>query len=74
MKVKLQIKRSGSSLFEGTYQVTDSESFGRACADAWEQIRARRFDKATSVGALMDVLNQTVLDELQGAEITLSKA
>jgi hypothetical protein len=31
-------------------------------------------DKATSVGALIDMLNQNVLDELQGAEITLSKA
>ncbi len=74
MKITLRIQRSGSPLFEGTYDVTDSESFGRACADAWEQIRARRLDKASSVGALMDMLNQSVLDELQGAEITLSKA
>jgi hypothetical protein len=74
MKVKLCIRRGGSSLFEGNYEVTDSDSFGRACADAWEQIRTRRLDQATSVGALMDMLNQTVLDELQGAEITLSKA
>ncbi len=74
MKVKLRIQRHGSSLFEDTYEVTDSESFGRACADAWEQIRTRRFEKATSVGALIEVLNQTVLDELQDAEITLSRA
>jgi hypothetical protein len=74
MKVKLRIQRGGSSLFEGTYEVTDSDSFGRACADAWEQIRTRRLDQATSVGALIDMLNQNVLDELQGAQITLSKA
>jgi len=73
MKVKLSIQRRGSSLFEGTYDVTDSDSFGRACADAWEQIRTRRLDKATSVGALIDIMHQNVLDELQGAEITLSK-
>ncbi len=73
MKVTLRIKRSGSSLFEHDYDVRDAESFGRACADAWEQIRTRRLDQATSVGALIDMLNQTVLDELQGAEITLSK-
>jgi len=74
MKVRLRIQRSGSSPFEGAYEVTDSDSFGRACADAWEQIRTQRLENATSVGALMDMLNQTVLDELQGAEITLSKA
>jgi len=73
MKVKLSIQRSGSPLFEGTYDVTDSATFGSACADAWEQIRMRRLDKATSVGALMDIMHQNVLDELQGAEITLRK-
>lgn len=30
--------------------------------------------EASSVGALMEQLNQNVLDDLQGAEITLSKA
>jgi hypothetical protein len=74
MKIRLRIQRGGSSLFEGTYEVTDSDSFGRACADAWEQIRTRRLEQATSVGALIDMLNQNVLDELQGAEITLSRA
>ncbi len=74
MKVQLRIQRGGSSLFEGSYEITDAETFGRACADAWEQIRTRRLEKATSVGALIDMLNQTVLDELQGAEITLSRA
>jgi hypothetical protein len=73
MMVKLRIGRSGSSLFEGTYDVTDAESFGRACADAWDQIRAHRLDQASSVGALMEMLNQNVLDELLGAEITLGK-
>jgi hypothetical protein len=74
MKIRLRIKGIGSPLFEGTYDVTDSESFGRACADAWEQIRARRLDEASSVGALMDMLNQNVLEELEGAQITLNKA
>ncbi len=73
MKVELRIGRAGCSLFQGTYEVADSESFGQACADAWSQLRTRRLDQATSVGALMDLLNQNVLDELQGAEITLRK-
>ena len=74
MKIKLRIERGGASLFEGTYDVTDADSFGLACADAWEQIRTRRLDKASSVGALMEMLHQNVLDELQGAQITLSRA
>ncbi len=73
MKVELRIRRNGSSLFNGTYDVTDPESFGKACADAWTQLRTRRLDQASSVGALMDLLNQNVLDELQDAEITLRK-
>ncbi len=73
MKVKLRIQRDGSSLFEGTYDVTDSESFGRACADAWDQMRTQRLGNASSVGALMEMLNQNVLELLQGAEIHVSK-
>lgn len=73
MKMELRIGRHGSSLFKGTYDVTDAESFGRACADAWTQIRTKRLDEASSVGALMDLLNQNVLEELQDAEITLRK-
>lgn len=73
MKVELRIGRSGSPLFKGAYDVTDAESFGQACADAWTQLRTKRLERASSVGALMDMLNQTVLEELQGAEITLRK-
>ncbi len=73
MKVELRIRRGGSPLYQGNYEVTDSDSFGKACADAWVQLQSRRLDKATSVGALIDVLNQNVLEELQGAEITVTR-
>lgn len=73
MKMELRIGKGGSSLFKGTYDVLDAESFGQACADAWTQLRTKRLEKASSVGALMDLLNQNVLEELQGAEITLQK-
>jgi hypothetical protein len=74
MNVKLRIEKKGTSVFEGTYDVTDSDSFGQACADAWTQIRTNRLGKATSVGALMEMLNQNVLDEIVGAKISVSKA
>jgi hypothetical protein len=74
MNVKLRMEKNGTCLFEGTYDINDSESFGQACADVWTQIRTSRLGKATSVGALMEMLNQNVLEEIVGAKISVSKA
>jgi hypothetical protein len=73
MKVRLEIEKGGTFLFQGAYDVTDADSFGKACADAWTQLRSRRLAQATSVGDLMDRLNQSVLDALDGADISVSK-
>jgi hypothetical protein len=73
MKVKLQIKSDDSLLYEGTYDIRDSESFGAACADAWERLRTERLEKTTSIGALYDVLNDNVLDLLLGAKLNIVK-
>lgn len=73
MKVRLRIVSDGVQLYEGAYDIRDAESFGAACADAWEKLRMDRLDHATSIGALMDVLNDSVLDLLQGAKISLEK-
>jgi hypothetical protein len=69
MKVKLRIKSDDSLVYEGTY----AESFGAACADAWEKLRTERLEKATSIGALYDVLNDNVLDLLLGAKLSVDK-
>ena len=74
MKIRLQIRKQGTPLFDGVYDVTDPESFGRACADSWIQLRSRRLGRTTSVGEFMDTMNQNILDELQGADISLTKA
>jgi hypothetical protein len=74
MKVKLRVHKGRSALYEGTYDVSDAESFGKACADVWNQMRDRRLATATSIGALFDQLNEQLLDELHGAQISLSKA
>lgn len=73
MKTKLRISKNGSALYDGTYDIRDADSFGRACADAWIQLRERRLESATSIGALYDALDEQLLDELYGAEISLSK-
>ena len=74
MKVKLRIHKDGAPLYEGTYDVSDAESFGSACADVWNQLRDRKLTTATSIGALFDQLNEQLLDDLYGAQISLSKA
>ena len=73
MKVKLQIRRGGVSLHEGTYEVSEADSFGHACAHAWQSVHEKNERKATSIGALMEVMAENVLDELDGADIRVSR-
>ncbi len=73
MKVKLEVTKAGKRLHQGVYEIDDNMSFGAACADAWIQIREQCAAKATSIGALMEDMQESVLDELDGAEIKLSK-
>ena len=73
MKVKLELIKRGHSLSEGIYEIDDNASFGAACADAWVKVRERCAAKATSIGALMDSMHESVLDELDGAEIRLKR-
>jgi hypothetical protein len=56
------------------YEVDDSATFGAACADAWVKVREQCAAKATSIGALMDTMHESVVDELDGAQIKLSGA
>lgn len=74
MKVTLQIVKHGNALYGGIYEVSDAESFGRACAHAWTQLREEKIAKASSIGALFESLDERLLDELQGAQISLSPA
>jgi len=74
MKIRLQLLKDKSPLLESVYDVSDAESFGLACADAFSQLRSKELNQATSVGAMMDMLNQNVLEVLHGASIAISKA
>ena len=73
MKIKLTIGRNGAALYEGIHEITDAESFGRAFTDVWAQLQDRRLQKTTSIGALMEVLNDDMVEELNGAQIGLEK-
>jgi len=73
MKVKLEIAKSGHRLHEGIYEIDDQASFGAAWQDVWLKVRQRWMGKTTSIGDLMDSMHEGVLDELNGAEIKLTK-
>jgi hypothetical protein len=73
MKVKLSIRKKGVTLYEGVHDITGAEDFGRAFADVWAQLQDRRLQKTTSIGALMEILNEDVVEELNGAQIGFEK-
>ena len=73
MKVRLEVIKAGRRLHQGIYEIDDNASFGAACADVWVKIRERCAAEATSIGALMDTMHESVIDALDGAEIKLQR-
>ena len=73
MKVELRITKSGTPIYTGTHDISDSDSFGKACADAWATMCQHRMSKEASIGALFEHINDDMLDQLNGAQISLRK-
>jgi len=73
MKVRLELTKADRCLHKGSYEVNDSRTFGAAWEDVWAKVRAESMGKATSIGALMDTMHESVIDELNGATIRLTK-
>jgi len=73
MRAKLEIIKAGKSLYHGVYDIDDTESFGAAWKDIWVKARERSMAKATSIGALMDTMHESVIEEFNGAQIRLTK-
>jgi len=73
MKVKLEVIKAGKRLHQGNYEIDDKTSFGAACAEAWSDIREQCMARATSIGDLMETMNENVIAEFSGAEIRLTK-
>jgi len=73
MKVELRITKNGASIYSGAYDIVDADSFGAACADAWSKLLQQRLAEEPSIGALFEHINDSVLDRLNGAHISLDK-
>jgi len=73
MRAKLELIKAGKALQQGVYDIDDTESFGAAWQDVWVKARERSMAKATSIGALMDSMHESVTEEFNGAQIRLTK-
>lgn len=71
MKVKLEVTKANKRLHQSIYEIDDSASFGAAFEDVWTSVRESCMAKATSIGALMDTMHESVIDQLNGATINL---
>jgi hypothetical protein len=74
MKIKLHITKESKTLLENRYDVSDANSFGEACADAFSRLRSKELRETPNVGAMMDRLGLNVLEILDGATISITKA
>jgi hypothetical protein len=73
MKLKFSISKKGAVLYEGVHDVIDAETFGRAFVEMWTQMQDRRLQETTSIGALMEVVNEDLVDQLNGAQMRLEE-
>jgi hypothetical protein len=73
MKVKFELTKAGKRLHQATYDIDDTDSFAAAWKDVWIKARERSMARSSSVGDLMDSMHETVIDELNGAEMRLTK-
>jgi hypothetical protein len=74
MKVRLSIRaKNGIALYEGAHEIVDAETFGRAFADVWVRVHDRQLQKSSSIGALMEAINEGVVEDLESAVIDIQR-
>jgi hypothetical protein len=72
MKARLQITKNGAVLHSGVYEIDNADDFGKACASVWTALRERQLNQETSIGALMDHFDRSVIDQLANAQMTVT--
>jgi hypothetical protein len=65
MRVKLEITKAGKKSGEGVCEIEFNASLGKTCTDVWVKVGDQCDAKATSIGALMDSMHESVIDELE---------
>jgi hypothetical protein len=72
MKIKLEFRKNGTDLYHGVHEIECAEDFGRPFAAAWQELHRVHLGGESSVGALMEHMNENVLERLDGANITVT--
>jgi hypothetical protein len=73
MKFKLSVRKAGTKIYENVHDIRDLEGFRGAFGDVWVELQDRRLQETSSIGALMEVLAEDLLEDLDGSEIRLEK-
>ena len=71
MKLRVTVSKDARTLFEKLYDVSDEESFGAACADAYVQLKERQRGKTNSIGALYETFDEGLPALLNGVTFSL---
>ena len=73
MKMNLKLVKDGDVIYEGVHDANDAQEFGNAFAAVWDALHDRRSQRTTSVGELMSVINDDVLDDVNGVTVTVER-
>jgi uncharacterized DUF497 family protein len=74
MKFVLDLTKQGQNLGRHVCDIRDAESFAAACDQLWGDLERRSLERATSIGDLMENVNENVFLQLDGAVLSFSKA
>jgi hypothetical protein len=73
MRFNLKLSKGDDVIYEGCHEAIDAESFGRSFAAVWAALHDRRMQQTTSVGELMSVINEDVLDDVSDCTVTIER-
>ena len=69
MKLTFTATRGKIPLYKGTYDVSDAQTFGDACADMWTKLAQQSLASATNIGAAYEALGDNVIPDLRSVEV-----
>jgi hypothetical protein len=73
MKIKVKLRKDGDFIYQGIHETTNAQQFGDAFAAIWDVLHARRLQQTTSVGQLMEIITEDVLDDFNGSTIIIER-
>lgn len=73
MQISLKLEKAGVTVYEGIHDVDDADGFGAAFAVVWQALHDRKLQEATSVGQLMEIITEDLLDEVHGCSIAIER-